>query len=135
MTAPSQHISTAAQQFNWLLNQFAAKTPLVADAIAVSSDGLLIAMSDGIERTEADRMAAVTSAMISLANGASAGRRLGAPNRGIIDLGGGYLLIIAINPGATLGVFAPQSANPGPLAHGMRTFPKPANEVLTPGRI
>src|SRR5258705_12815619 len=135
MTAPSQHISTAAQQFNWLLNQFAAKTPLVADAIAVSSDGLLIAMSDGIERTEADRLAAVTSAMISLANGASAVRRLGAPNRVIIDLEGGYLLIIAISAGSTLGVFAAKSANLGHLAYEMATFANRASEVLTPALI
>ncbi len=135
MTAPSQHISTAAQQFNWLLNQFAAKTPLVTDAIAVSSDGLLIAMSDGIERTEADRMAAVTSAMISLANGASAVRHLGAPNRVIIDMDGGYLLIIAISAGSTLGVFAGKSANLGHLAFEMATFANRAGEVLTPALI
>jgi predicted regulator of Ras-like GTPase activity (Roadblock/LC7/MglB family) len=45
MTVHSEYHSGGAQQFNWLLKQFATKTPEVVDAIAVSSGGLLIAMA------------------------------------------------------------------------------------------
>ena len=45
MTVHADQLSTEAQQFNWLLSQFAGNTPEVIDAIAVSSDGLLIATS------------------------------------------------------------------------------------------
>ena len=81
MTVYAEHLSTEAQQFNWLLTQFAANTPEVIDAIAVSSDGLLIAMSQKLDRANADRLAAITSAVISLAQGAGRVYDLGAPNK------------------------------------------------------
>ena len=54
MTVYAEHLSTEAQQFNWLLTQFAANTPEVIDAIAVSSDGLLIAISYRLDRAKAE---------------------------------------------------------------------------------
>ena len=60
MTANTEPLSSEAQRFNWLLSQFAANTSEVIDAIAVSSDGLLIAMSNTLDRTNADRLAAIT---------------------------------------------------------------------------
>jgi predicted regulator of Ras-like GTPase activity (Roadblock/LC7/MglB family) len=130
-----QHISADAQQFNWLLNQFAADTPLVADVIAVSSDGLLVAMTHSLDRADADRMAAITSAIISLAHGAARVYDLGAPNKVIIDLDRGYLLVSAISAGAVLGVLAAKSANLGQLAYEMAMFANRAGAVLTPGLI
>ncbi len=135
MTVPMQHISADAQQFNWLLNQFAADTPLVADVIAVSSDGLLVAMTHSLDRADADRMAAITSAIISLAHGAARVYDLGAPNKVIIDLDRGYLLVSAISAGAVLGVLAAKSANLGQLAYEMAMFANRAGAVLTPGLI
>ncbi|MET7424494.1 roadblock/LC7 domain-containing protein [Dactylosporangium sp. NPDC005555] len=135
MTVPMQHVSAEAEQFNWLLDQFATNTPLVADAIAVSSDGLLIATTNSLERADADRMAAITSAIISLANGASQVFDLGAPNKVIIDLSRGYLLVSAISVGAVLGVLAAKSANLGQLAYEMAMFANRAGAVLTPGLI
>jgi uncharacterized protein len=135
MSAPIQQLSSAAQQFNWLLSQFAGKSPMIIDAIAVSSDGLLIAMSDTLQRADADRMAAITSAIMSLANGASHVHEMGSPNRIIIDLDGGYFLVTAISIGSALGVFADKAANLGHLAYEMATFVNRASEVLTPALI
>ena len=50
MTSSAQNISAEAQRFNWLLSRFATDTPGVLDAIAVSSDGLLIAASATLAR-------------------------------------------------------------------------------------
>jgi len=86
MSVYADHLSSEAQQFNWLLSQFAANTPEVIDAIAVSSDGLLIAVSNTLDRASADRLAAITSAIISLAQGAGRVYDLGEPNKVIIDL-------------------------------------------------
>lgn len=135
MSIPLQHVSAEAQQFNWLLNQFASNTPLVADAIAVSSDGLLVAMTHSLDRADADRLAAITSAIISLAYGAARVYDLGTPNKVIIDLDRGYLLVSAISAGAVLGVLAAKSANLGQLAYEMAMFANRAGGVLTPGLI
>src|SRR5436190_23761186 len=102
----TQNLSAEAQEFNWLLSQFAANAPGVVDAIAVSSDGLLIAASHSQDRADADRLAAITSAIISLANGASRLYDLGPTNKVVIDLDRGYLLVSAISVGSILGVLA-----------------------------
>ena len=135
MTLYAEHLSTEAQQFNWLLSQFASNTPEVIDAIAVSSDGLLIAMSHKLDRANADRLAAITSAMGSLAIGAGRVYDLGTPNKIIIDLEGGYLLISSISAGASLGVLASRAANLGNLAYEMAVFANRAGEVISPQLI
>ena len=135
MTLYAEPLSTEAQQFNWLLSQFASNTPEVVDAIAVSSDGLLIAMSHKLDRANADRLAAITSALSSLAIGAGRVYELGVPNKIIIDLEGGYLLVSSISAGATLGVLASRAANLGNLAYEMAVFANRAGEVITPQLI
>ena len=135
MTVYADHLSSEAQQFNWLLSQFAGNMPEVIDAIAVSSDGLLIAMSHKLDRADADRLAAITSAMMSLAVGAGTVYTLGNPNKIIIDLDGGYLLVSSISAGATLGVLATRAANLGNLAYEMAVFANRAGEVISPQLI
>lgn len=135
MTAHIDHLSSEAQQFNWLLRQFAVNTPEVVYAIAVSSDGLLIAMSEAVDRADADRLAAITSAIVSLAQGAARVYDLGSPNKVIIDLDRGYLLVSAISAGSTLGVLASRSANLGNLAYEMALFANRAGAVISPQLI
>jgi predicted regulator of Ras-like GTPase activity (Roadblock/LC7/MglB family) len=136
MTVYAQRqLSTEAQQFNWLISQFAANTPEVIDAIAVSADGLLVAMSTKLDRANADRLAAITSAVISLAHGAGKVYDLGEPNKVIIDLDRGYVLVSSISAGATLGVLATRQANLGNLAYEMAVFANRAGEVISPQLI
>jgi predicted regulator of Ras-like GTPase activity (Roadblock/LC7/MglB family) len=132
---PTQNISTEAQRFNWLLGRFAGDTAGVIEAIAVSSDGLLIAMSATLERADADRLAAITSAINSLAAGASRVYDLGIANKVIIDLDRGYLLVSTLSVGSSLGVLATKEANLGVLAYEMAMFANRAGDVLTPQLI
>jgi uncharacterized protein len=135
MTVHAHPVSSDAQQFNWLLRQFAMNTPEVIDAIAVSSDGLLIARSETVGRADADRLAAITSAVISLAQGASQVYDFGSPNKIIIDLDRGYFLVSAISAGAIMGVVASRDANLGNLAYEMAVFANRAGTVLNPQLI
>jgi len=135
MTIPAYQISSEAQQFNWLLSRFANETAGVSETIAVSSDGLLIAMSANLSRADADRLAAITSAITSLANGAARVYDLGSTNKVIIDLDRGYMLVSAISPGSALGVLARKDANLGNLAYDMAMFANRAGAVLTPQLI
>jgi len=135
MTTPTHDVATDAQRFNWLLSRFAAETAGVNEAIAVSSDGLLIAMSATIERTEADRLAAITSGISSLAVGASRLYGLGGHNKVIIDFDRGYLMVSAIGVGSALAVLASREANLGNLAYEMAMFANRTGAVLTPQLI
>ena len=135
MTAYAEPLSTEAQQFNWLLSQFAGNTPEVIDAIAVSSDGLLIAMANQGDRSDAERFAAITSAITSLAGGASRLYNLGFTNKIIIDFEQGYLLVATISAGSSLGVLATRNADLGTIAYEMAVFANRAGRVLTPQLI
>jgi predicted regulator of Ras-like GTPase activity (Roadblock/LC7/MglB family) len=128
-------LSADAKQFNWLLDAFTSGTAGVREAIAVSSDGLLIAMSAIRDRANAERLAAVVSGLTSLAGGAASWYTLGAINRVIIDMADGYLLVAAISSGSVLGVIADRSANLSALAYEMTRFANRAGAALTPRLI
>ncbi|MFG2006912.1 roadblock/LC7 domain-containing protein [Spirillospora sp. NPDC048911] len=125
-------LRAAATDFTWLLKQFATETAGVVDAIAVSSDGLLIAVSQLRDRADSERLAAIVSGIISLAAGASGNYGLGNLNKVIIDLEGGHVLVSAIGNGAVLGVVASKEAKLGNIAYEMTLFANRAGTALTP---
>ena len=112
-TSANGELSPEAKTFNWLLDSFTSSTAGVLEAIAVSSDGLLMAMSAIKDRSNAERLAAVVSGMTSLAGGAASWYALGGLNRVIVDMADGYLLVTSISSGSVLGVIADRSANLG----------------------
>jgi predicted regulator of Ras-like GTPase activity (Roadblock/LC7/MglB family) len=125
-------LGTVAADFTWLLNQFATETAGVVDAIAVSSDGLLIAVSRLRDRADSERLAAIVSGIISLAAAASGNYGLGNLNKVIIDLEEGHLLVSAIGSGAVLGVVASKEAKLGNIAYEMTLFANRAGPALSP---
>jgi predicted regulator of Ras-like GTPase activity (Roadblock/LC7/MglB family) len=64
-------LSREAQNLNWLVSNFARSVPGVAHAIVVSADGLLMAVSERLDRARADQLAAVASGLASLTQGAA----------------------------------------------------------------
>lgn len=132
---PVVEISAEAKTFNWLLGSFTTKTAGVQEAIAVSSDGLLIAKASRGNRADHDRLAAVVVGMTSLAGGAAEWYRLGALNRVVVDLTDGYLVATSISRAAVLGVIASRSANIGTVAYEMTLFGTRAGVTLTPALI
>jgi len=135
MTRQALGISVEATQFNWLVSRFVGSTAGAIAAIAVSADGLLIAMSDDFDRASADRLAAISSAMLGLANGVSESHPLGAPDKVVIELELGYLLVCTISTGCLLGVLASKQASLGTVAYEMAMFANRASGVLTPQLI
>jgi len=135
MTTPASDVGAEAQNFNWLVGRFVTETAGVLAAIAVSSDGLLIAMSSTLERANADRLAAICSATLSLANGVSECCPLGEPDKVVIDLTQGYLLVCTISAGCSLGVLAYKEASLGTVAYEMAMFANRATAALTPHLI
>lgn len=128
-------LSDEARNFNWLLGKFAHETPGVIKAVAVSSDGLIMAMSTAEDMASAERLSAIVSGMTSLAGGAAHTYDLGVLNKIIIDMSDGYLLITAISSSAVLGVIAAKSANLGNVAYEMTLFTNRAGTVLSPQLI
>lgn len=126
---------TDRHQFNWLLANFVRQTDGVRDAVAVSSDGLLIAGSDGLDRTEGDHLAAIVSSMASLARSAS--RRYGFDGLKLImiEMRRGFLLVSAISGGSCLGVLADSECDLGLVGYEISLLAERFGTLLTPALI
>src|SRR4051794_41902440 len=83
-------LSAEAKTFNWLLDSFTSGTAGVIEAVAVSSDGLLMATSASKDRPNAERLAAVVAGLTSLAGGAASWDRLRPPHPGGLGNGPGH---------------------------------------------
>ncbi|GAB7037420.1 MULTISPECIES: roadblock/LC7 domain-containing protein [Catenuloplanes] len=126
---------TDRHQFNWLLGNFVHQTDGVKDAVAVSSDGLLIAASDGLNRTEADHLAAIVSSMASLARSASKKYEFEGLKLIMIEMKRGFLLVSVITGGSVLGVVATGDSDLGLIGYEISTLTERFGPLLTPALI
>ncbi len=124
--------SADAQRFNWLLANFVQNTDGVTDAVAVSSDGLLMATSDGLERVGADQLAAIVSGITGLARGAS--RRFGFAGLRLvmIEMIGGFLVVSAVSDGTCFGVLLAENCDVGLVGYEMSVLAERTAGVLSP---
>lgn len=73
-------------------------------AVAVSSDGLLIALSSHLERAAADELAAIITGIRALSHGTANQLAKGQVLQVLIEMSNAYLFVSAISGGSTLGV-------------------------------
>jgi len=124
-------LSEDARDFGWLLSSFVERIPGIRDAIVVSLDGLLIALSDPDARAESDRLAAVAAATISIARGAGEPIDAGAVQEIIIEMERALLVVMGMSDGSALAVVAKRPCDVGLLAYEMALLAKRAGSVLT----
>lgn len=62
---------TSGTDLNWLLDDLVGRIKEVEHAIVLSSDGLLMASSAALQRTDGEHLSAVASGLQSLAKGVS----------------------------------------------------------------
>jgi predicted regulator of Ras-like GTPase activity (Roadblock/LC7/MglB family) len=119
-------------QLDWLLADFARGTPGVVHALVVSGDGLRLAASPRVEQQLADRLAAATSGLVSLARGTAQLLRAEPLTQTIIEMGGGYLFVTSISRGSTLAVFAERHCDMGMVGYEMTLLASRVGHALTP---
>ena len=124
-----------AGEISWLVHRFVEDTAEVADAIVVSSDGLLLAISPNLERSAADKLAAIVSGLRSLSEGVSAVTRRGGFSQAMIELSDGYLVVSAISDGSSIGVVAARDADLGAVGYGTTLLVERVGAALTPALI
>lgn len=135
MTGTTFGLSEQAQDFTWLLSRFAQDTAGVIDVIAVSSDGLLMAVAGEADRASSDRLSAIVSGMVSLAGAAGSSYGLGSLNKVIVDSEGGFLVVMAMGAGSLLGVVADRAASLSTVAYEAALFINRTNGMLSPQLI
>jgi uncharacterized protein len=119
------------RDLSWLVTNLVERVPDVAHAVVVSSDGLPLAVSAGFPQARADQLAAVTSGLTSLTEGASRILKGGAVVQTVAEMQRGVLVVMAISNGASLAVLA-TSADLGLVAYEMTLLVERVGRVLTP---
>jgi predicted regulator of Ras-like GTPase activity (Roadblock/LC7/MglB family) len=125
-------LTKEARNFNWLLSNFVDETAGVTDAVAVSSDGLLIARSNTLDPQEGDQLCAIISGCASLADASDrllSGEGL---ERVIMAMNMGFLFVCSIADGSCLGVVATRGCDVGSVGYQATELVAKAGELLTP---
>jgi len=125
-------LGTNAKQFHWLLDQFVANTAGVLDAIAVSSDGLLLATSSGPSQENAEQLAAVTAGLTSLTRGAADMFNMDGVEQVLIEMTGGHMFVASVSDGSALSVLAEKEADLGLVGYEMALLIERVGTTLTP---
>jgi predicted regulator of Ras-like GTPase activity (Roadblock/LC7/MglB family) len=131
----SVETSADRHQFNWLLGNFVHQTDGVRDAVAVSSDGLLIASSEGLNRAEADQLAAIVSSLASISRSASRRYDFDGLKLIMIEMRRGFLLVSVIAGGSCLGVVAGGESDLGLVGYEISLLAERFGGLLTPALI
>ncbi|MBV8993298.1 MAG: roadblock/LC7 domain-containing protein [Pseudonocardiales bacterium] len=130
-TAAPQH-PVQPSQFGWLVDSFVQRVPGVAHAVVVSADGLLLISSSGLPRDRADQLAAVTSGLVSLTQGAARCFEAGGVVQTVVEMERGIVLTMAISDGSSLAVLASPSCDIGLIGYEMTLLVDRAGKLLTP---
>ena len=125
-------LTSSMQDLNWLITNFAGRGPSVAHAIVVSADGLPLAFSDGFPQDRADQLAAVTSGLTSLTQGAARVFEGGPVTQTVVEMRRGLLLVMTISDGSTLAVLASADSDMGLVAYEMALLVERVGRALTP---
>jgi predicted regulator of Ras-like GTPase activity (Roadblock/LC7/MglB family) len=121
-----------AEDLNWLITAFTERVPSVANAAVVSSDGLPLASSPGLAAGRVDQLAAVTSSIASLVQGAARLFEGGPVAQTLVTMGRGMLLVMSVSDGSSLVVLTGADCDLGLVAYEMALLAERTGRALTP---
>ena len=117
---------------SWLVTDFTSRVADVAHAVVISADGVPLALSEDIPAGSAEYLAAITSGLVSLMEGAARIFDAGQPARALVEMEGGLMLIKAISDGSSLAVLAARHCDMELVSYEMTLLVEAVGEVLTP---
>ena len=123
---------SAVQDLNWLITAFTERVPSIAHAVVVSSDGLPLAFSHSLPSDRVDQLAAVTSGLASLVQGAARIFEGGSVTQTVVAMDRGLMIVMSISDGSTLAVLADGDCDMGLVAYEMAFLAERAGRALTP---
>jgi predicted regulator of Ras-like GTPase activity (Roadblock/LC7/MglB family) len=118
-----------------MLANFVEQTAGVSGAVAVSSDGLLMAMSSSLDRTSAEPVAAIISGLVSLGQGAAGCLGFEGLDRLVVAMRRGVLLVASVSDGSSIGVVARNGCDIGAVGYQMTLLVERAGTLLTPALV
>ena len=124
-------MTNPAENLNWLLERLCDTVPGIRQAVVVSSDGLALAKSDGVDRETAERLAAVSSGMIGLAYGSAGRFGAGPVSNVIVEMQKGWLFVTGIRDGSLICCLTEKDIDMGAIAFEMSIFVQRVGDSLT----
>ncbi|HZG02681.1 MAG TPA: roadblock/LC7 domain-containing protein [Streptomyces sp.] len=126
----TQRTTATNQDLDWLLDGLVEQVPGALHAIVLSDDGLVVSQSGTIERTDAERLAAVATGQQSLARGVDELFNGGPVQQVIVELANLWLFITAAGKGTHLAVVASQDVDAEVMAVAMHTLVQQVGQKL-----
>jgi uncharacterized protein len=129
-------VSTAqhpVHDLDWLVTDFAERVRHVAHAVMVSADGFALAFSATLPRGHADQLAAVTSGLTGLADGAARTFGAGEVIQTAVEMDAGLLVTMPAGHGSTLAVLAAPECDLGHISGEMSLLAERAGQQHHPG--
>ncbi|MCX4091376.1 roadblock/LC7 domain-containing protein [Nocardia sp. alder85J] len=121
----------ARNALDWLLDSLVGRVPGSEHAMVLSADGLALARSKRLGREDAEHLAAIASALHSLARGVGDRFSKGDVQQTVIELAGGYLVVTEAGQGACLALLAAIDADLGLIAYEINVIVGQVGEQLT----
>ena len=120
------------RDLDWLVTDFTTRVPDVAHAVVVSADGVPLALSEDIPLAFAEQLAAITSGLASLMQGAARIFQAGLPLQALVEMDGGLMLVKVISDGSSLAVLAAPECDTDLVSYEVTLLVEAVGEVLTP---
>ncbi|MEU1548288.1 roadblock/LC7 domain-containing protein [Nocardia sp. NPDC005745] len=114
--------ASVGRQLSWLLDDLLDRLPGAENAVVLSADGLVIARSKGFSREDSEHLAAMASALGSLARGVGDQFGKGLVQQTVIELEYGYLVVTEAGQNACLALLATERADLGLVAYEMNAI-------------
>ena len=125
-------ISSEAANFGWLLDNFVRTVPGARHTLVVSADGLLMAMSDNLDRTSGDQLAAIVAGLSSLTRGAARQLQAGDVRQAIVEMDELFLFLMSVSNGSVLAVVADTTCDVCLIGYEMAMLVSRTESTLTP---
>jgi hypothetical protein len=125
-------VTTAPAGLDWLVDSLTQRTPDIAHAILVSADGMPMASSVDFPPDRADQLSAIASGLTSLTQGAARCFAAGNVQQMVIEMDGGYLVLMSVGEGSSLAALAAPDCDLGQVGYQMQLLISRVATALTP---
>ncbi|MFF4118390.1 roadblock/LC7 domain-containing protein [Streptomyces sp. NPDC001714] len=118
----TQRTTATDADLDWLLDGLVDQVTGTRHAIVLSDDGLVMSRSRTIDRSDAERLAAIATGQQSLARGAGQLFGGGPVHQVIVEMAGLWLFVISAGRGTHLAVTASQEVDAELMSVAMHTL-------------
>jgi predicted regulator of Ras-like GTPase activity (Roadblock/LC7/MglB family) len=131
----TQRTTATDVDLDWLLDALVDQVAGTRHAVVLSDDGLLISRSQTLERSDAERLAAIATGQQSLARGVGQLFSGGPVHQVIVEMADLWLFVTTAGRGTHLAVVASQEVDAELMAVAMHTLVQQVGQKLgTDGR-